>query len=281
MDEKIITREQIVDFKKYLYEDERSKNTVEKYLRDIRHFLKSIGQKSLQKADVLEYKRRLCETYASRSVNSMLSALNAFFAFAKWHDLKVKTLKIQKQIFADKSRELSKAEYKRLLTAAQSKRNAKLYYLIQTIASTGLRVSEIRYVTCDAVRQGQAVINCKGKIRRVFLPKKLCAMLKKHIKAQGIKNGAVFVSKSGKPLDRFSVWKMLKALCGSAGVDKEKVFPHNLRHLFARTYYSLNKDIIRLADILGHSNINTTRIYTVESGDEHIRQLQRLGLLMC
>ena len=280
MDEKIITREQIVDFKKYLYEEERSKNTVEKYLRDIRHFLKSIGQKNLQKADVLEYKQRLCEMYAPRSVNSMLSSLNAFFAFAKWHELKVKTLKIQKQIFADKSRELTKAEYKRLLTAAQNRRNAKLYYLIQTIASAGLRVSEIRYVTCDAVRQGQAVINCKGKIRRVFLPKKLCAMLKKYTKAQGIKNGAVFVSKSGKTLDRFSVWKMLKALCESAGVSKDKVFLHNFRHLFARTYYSMNKDIIRLADILGHSNINTTRIYTVESGDEHIRQLQRLGLLM-
>lgn len=157
MDEKIITREQIVDFKKYLYEEERSKNTVEKYLRDIKHFLKSIGQKNLQKADVLEYKQRLCEMYAPRSVNSMLSALNAFFVFAKCHELKVKTLKIQKQIFADKSRELTKAEYKRRLTAAQNRRNAKLYYLIQTIASTGLRVSEIRYVTCDAVRQGQAV----------------------------------------------------------------------------------------------------------------------------
>ena len=152
---------------------------------------------------------------------------------------------------------------------------------MQTIASTGLRVSEIKYVTCEAVRQGQAVINCKGKIRQIFLPKKLCQMLKEYIKSRNIKSGAVFVSKNGRPLDRSHIWKMLKSLCEAAGVSRYKVFPHNFRHLFARTFYSLQKDIVRLADILGHSNIETTRIYTMESGAEHRKLLQKLGLLRC
>lgn len=182
-----------------------------------------------------------------------------------WYDLKVKTLKIQRRIFADKEKELTKAEYERLLTAAQNKRNERLYYLMQTIGSTGLRISELKYVTCEAVNAGQAVINCKGKIRQVFLPKQLCKMLKTYIKQQHIKSGPVFITKTGKPLDRSTIWKMMKAICESARVDKEKVFPHNLRHLFARTYYSIQKDIVRLADILGHSSINTTRIYTMEA----------------
>ena len=276
-----ITNEIIRDFKLYLYEEERSQNTIEKYLRDIRMFLQCIGSKGLQKSDVLEYKRKLCESYALRSVNSMLSSLNAFFLFMGWHELKVKTLKIQRRIFANKDKELTKAEYERLLTAAKDRKNERLYYLMQTIASTGLRVSEIKYVTCDAVKSGQAVINCKGKIRQIFLPRKLCKMLKEYIKSQNIKSGSVFVSKSGRPLDRSNIWKMLKDLCETAGVSKDKVFPHNFRHLFARTFYSLQKDIVRLADILGHSSVETTRIYTMESGTEHIKQLQKLGLLRC
>lgn len=265
MNERIITNELIGNFKTHLYEEERSDNTIEKYLRDIYSFIKYIGTKKLQKSDVLEYKQRLCENYSPRSVNSMLSSLNALFMYMNWYDLKVRTLKIQRRIFADKSTELSKAEYERLLIAAKSRKNERLYYLIQTIASTGLRVSEIKYVTCEAVRQGQATIKCKGKIRQVFLPKKLCKMLKEYAKAKKIKFGSVFVSGSGKPLDRSNIWKMLKGLCESAGVSKEKVFPHNLRHLFARTFYSLQKDIVRLADILGHSSIETTRIYTMEA----------------
>lgn len=278
---KTITNEIINKFEQYLYEEERSENTIEKYLRDVRYFYKSVGSKELQKSDVLDYKRKLCERYAPRSVNSMLSSINAFFLFMGWHELRVKTLKIQRQIFADKDRELAKSEYKKLLTAAKNKKNEKLYYLMQTIASTGLRVSEVKYVTVNAVKSGHAVINCKGKIRQVFLPKQLCNMLKAYIKAKNIKSGQVFVSKSGKPLNRTNIWKMLKCLCESAGVSKQKVFPHNFRHLFARTFYSLQKDIVRLADILGHSSVNTTRIYTIESGDVHIKQLQKLGLLQC
>ena len=281
VNEKIITNKLINNFKIYLYEGERSGNTIEKYMRDIRFFREWLQGKCIDKSLVIEYKKELCERYAIKSVNSMLSSLNAFFVFMGWHDMKVKTLKIQQRIFADKSKELSKAEYERLLTAAKDKKNERLYYLMQTIASTGLRVSEIKYVTCEAVKCGQAVINCKGKIRQIFLPKKLCGMLKGYIKAQNIKSGSVFVSKTGKPLDRSNIWKMLKGLCETAGVSRDKVFPHNFRHLFARTFYSLQKDIVRLADILGHSSIETTRIYTIESGEEHMRQLQRLGLLRC
>lgn len=279
MNENIITNELINNFKIYLYEEERSENTIEKYMRDIRFFREWLQDRCVDKLVVIEYKKELCKRYAVKSVNSILSSLNAFFVFMGWYDLKVKTLKIQRRIFADKSKELSKAEYERLLAAAKDKKNERLYYLMQTIASTGLRVSEIKYVTVSAVNKGQAVINCKGKIRQIFLPKRLCQMLKEYIKSRNIKSGAVFVSKKGGPLDRSNIWKMLKALCEAAGVSKDKVFPHNFRHLFARTFYSLQKDIVRLADILGHSSVETTRIYTMESGTEHIRQLQKLGLL--
>ncbi len=278
---KIITEKLIDSFRLWLYEEERSENTIEKYLRDVRRFAKCVGKTDLQKADVLDYKRKLCESYSPRSVNSVISSINAFFTFMGWYELKIKTLKIQRRIFADKSKELSKAEYERLLIAAQNRKNERLYYLMQTVASTGLRVSEIKYVTCEAVRQGQAVINCKGKIRQIFLPKKLCKMLKEYTKAKNIKNGSVFITRNGRPLDRCAIWKMLKNLCEIANVDKSKVFPHNLRHLFARTFYSLQKDIVRLADILGHSSVETTRLYTMESGTEHIKQLQKLGLLRC
>ena len=279
--EKIITNELINNFKIYLYEEERSDNTIEKYMRDIRFFREWLQCRCIDKPVVIEYKKELCQRYAVKSVNSMLSSINAFFVFMGWYDLKVKTLKIQRRIFADKSKKLSKTEYERLLDMAKDKKNERLYYLMQTIASTGLRVSEIKNVTCEAVRQGQAVINCKGKIRQIFLPKKLCQMLKGYIKSRNIRSGSVFITRSGKPLDRCAIWKMLKDLCESAGVSKDKVFPHNFRHLFARTFYSLQKDIVRLADILGHSSVETTRLYTMESGTEHIKQLQKLGLLRC
>ena len=268
MNEKIITNELINNFKIYLYEEERSDNTIEKYMRDIRFFREWLQGRSIDKSVVIEYKKELCKRYAIKSVNSMLSSINAFFIFMGWYDLKVKTLKIQRRIFADNSKELSKAEYERLLIAAKDKKNERLYYLMQTIASTGLRVSEIKYVTCEAVRQGQAVIDCKGKIRQIFLPKKLCQMLKGYIQSRNIKSGSVFITRSGKPLDRCAIWKMLKDLCESAGVSKDKVFPHNFRHLFARTFYSLQKDIVRLADILGHSSVETTRLYTMERRSE-------------
>ncbi len=278
---KTITNEIVKRFEVYLYEEEKSDNTIEKYMRDIRFFREWLGGEGVDKSVVLAYKKELCEKYLPASVNSILSSLNALFMYMNWYDLKVKTLKIQRRIFADKEKELTKAEYERLLTAAENKRNERLYYLMQTIGSTGLRISELKYVTCEAVNAGQATINCKGKIRQVFLPRKLCKMLKAYIKQQKIKSGSVFITKSGKPLDRSTVWKMLKGLCESANVARGKVFPHNFRHLFAKTFYSLQKDIVRLADILGHSSINTTRIYTMESGQIHQQQIQKLGLLRC
>ncbi len=276
-----ITNEIITKFREYLKCEEKSDNTIEKYMRDIRFFREWLGGRSVDKSAVLEYKKELCEKYMPASVNSILSSLNALFMFMNWYDLKVKTLKIQRRIFADKDKELTKAEYERLLTAAKNKKNERLYYLMQTIGSTGLRISELKYVTVEAVKIGQAIINCKGKIRQVFLPKQLCKMLKTYIKQQKIKSGSVFITRSGKNLDRHAIWKMLKDLCESANVARSKVFPHNFRHLFAKTFYSLQKDIVRLADILGHSSIETTRIYTMESGTEHIKLLQKLGLLRC
>lgn len=205
MNKKIITNELINNFKIYLYEEERSGNTIEKYMRDIQFFCKWLQGRNIDKSVVIEYKKELCKRYAVKSVNSMLSSINAFFVFMGWYESKIKTLKIQRRIFADESKELSKVEYERLLIAAKDKKNERLYYLMQTIASTGLRVSEIKYVTCEAVRQGQAIINCEGKVRQIFLPKKLCQMLRKYIKSRNIKSGSVFITRSGKPLDRCAI----------------------------------------------------------------------------
>lgn len=269
----------IETYKKYLTEEEKSQATIDKYIRDITVFCKWINERSIEKKTVLEYKEMLISAYVPRSVNSILSSLNSLFDYLGWYDCKVKTLKIQKQIFSDKGKELTKSEYMRLLQAA--KNNKRLYYLMQTICSTGIRVSELKYITFDAVKIGQANIHCKGKMRTVILPKQLCKILKQYINERNIKNGAVFVTKTGKPLDRSNIWSDMKKLCDSAGVARSKVFPHNLRHLFARTFYSLQKDIVRLADILGHSSVNTTRIYTMESGDIHRRQIEQMRLLRC
>lgn len=276
---KKITKELIKNFRRYLIEEEKAAATVEKYIRDINVFADWLGEKELDKETVLTYKENLTKNYAPASVNSVLSSLNSFFTFNEWYNLRVKNLKIQKQLFANKDNELTKEEYERLLTAAKSKENEQLYFLMQTICATGIRVSELRYVTVESLKAQKAQINLKGKMRVVLLPKELCKMLLKYSKEQKITSGSVFISRNGKPLDRSNIWKMMKALCESAGVARAKVFPHNLRHLFARTFYSIQKDIVRLADILGHSSVNTTRIYTMETGETHRRQIQKLGLL--
>lgn len=276
-----ISNKLIQIFKEYLINEEKSHSTLDKYIRDITAFMIWCKGSELNKSLVLQYKTQLIEKYAPASVNSMLSSLNAFFAYNEWYDLKVKALKIQRRIFASKENELSKAEYERLIYAAKQMKNKRLYYLMQTICATGIRVSELKEISVSAVKCGQATINCKGKIRIVILPKQLCKILMDYIKENNIKSGTVFVSKNGKPLDRSNIWSDMKKLCESAGVSKDKVFPHNLRHLFARTYYSIQKDVVRLADILGHSNVNTTRIYTMETGEIHRKQIQRLGLLRC
>ena len=222
--------------------EEKSFSTLDKYIRDITAFLKWCDDAELSKSLVLKYKQKLTECYAPASVNSALSSLNSFFAYNGWHDLKVKTLKIQRQIFAERNKELTKAEYLRLLDVTRKNKDERLYYLMQTICSSGIRVSEVSSITVEAVRDRKAIIKCKGKMRVVFLPKDLCRMLLEYGKKQKIRSGPVFITKNGKPLDRCTIWKMMKALCEKAGVEREKVFPHNLRHLFARTYYSIQKD---------------------------------------
>ena len=278
---RIITTETIQSFRNYLIEEEKAQATIGKYIHDICDFQAWLSEEELCKTAVLAYKSHLCEHYAPASVNAALSSLNSFFNFMEWYDLRVKNLKIQKQIFASADKELTKAEYDRLLRAAKQKKNERLYLLMQTICSTGIRVSELRHITVDAVNRGIAEINCKGKRRQVFLPRQLCQILKQYIKQQKIKSGSVFVTKNGNPLDRSNIWSDMKKLCKAANVSEKKVFPHNLRHLFARTYYTMQKDVVRLADILGHSSVNTTRIYTMETGEVHRRQIQKLGLLRC
>lgn len=276
-----ITSEIIKSFNEYLMNEEKAPSTVTKYLHDLKVFKIWIGEQELCKTVVLSYKSYLCEHYAPASVNASLSSLNNFFNFMEWYDLRVKNLKIQKQIFISMDIELTKVEYDRLLKAAKQMKNERLYLLMQTICSTGIRVSEVQYITVQAIVRGVAEINCKEKIRHVFLPDQLCQILSQYSKKQGIISGSIFVTKNGNPLDRSNIWSDMKRLCKEVNVPEKKVFPHNLRHLFARTYYSLQKDIVRLADILGHSNVNTTRIYTMETGEMHRRQIQKLGLIKC
>lgn len=274
-----ITVDLILRYKEYLIDEEKSEVTIEKYIRDIQTFYKWHGEAELTKQRVLEYKNMLVKEYTPATVNSVLAALNGFFAYNEWYSLKVKSLKLQRTLFCRSEKELTKREYEMLLKAATDKKNERLNLIMQTICSTGIRVSELSYVTVSAVMQGQAQVKLKGKIRTVLFTKELCKLLKRYIREQGIEDGYVFRTRSGKPIDRFSIWKSMKKLCESAGVSSEKVFPHNLRHLFARAFYGVQKDIVRLADILGHSSVNTTRIYTIENGDIHRKQMNLLGLV--
>lgn len=267
-------------FRQHLLEQERSENTISKYLRDARAFVGFIGKKALDKAVLVEYKSHLAEKYAPASVNSMLAAVNCFLEFIGRRDLHAKPLKIQKPLFAEREKELTKEEYERLVKTAKESGNERLSLIVETICSTGIRVSEVKFITVEAVRTGRAEINCKGKHRVVFLPDDLRELLARYIERRGIKGGSVFVTKNGKPLDRSNIWRDMKNLCERAEVTRQKVFPHNLRHLFARTFYAVEKDLLRLADILGHSSINTTRIYTMESGEEHARMLNNLKLVV-
>ena len=276
---KKLTKEVIIEFKAYLQSEEKATATIEKYIRDLTAFADWLKDAELCKTKVLEYKEYLITRYTPVSVNSMLSSLNSFFEYISEFALKVKTLKIQRRIFSRSEKELTKTEYERLLKAAKMKGNRKLYLLMQTICATGIRVSELSYITISAIQSGQATINMKGKMRVIMLPDNLCKMLKKYAAEHKITSGSIFVSQNGKPLDRSNIWKLMKSLCESANVPREKVFPHNLRHLFARTYYGVEKDIARLADILGHSSIETTRIYIMETGEIHRKQIQKLGLL--
>ena len=267
-------------FERYLEEEEKSKATIEKYIRDIRKFYEFLDGAEIDKEHTIAYKKYLAERYAATSVNSMLVALNCFLRFSGLQTCCIKLLKIQRQIFAAEDHELSKEEYQNLLKAAKSARNDRLFLLLQTMCGTGIRVSELRYITVEAIRRGKAVVNCKNKTRVILIPVPLQKLLKEYSKNTGIQAGPVFVSKNGKPLDRSNIWRDMKSLCKQADVPPKKVFPHNLRHLFARTFYSVEKDIVRLADLLGHSSINTTRIYTMETGFQHVNRLEQVQVLL-
>lgn len=271
---------QLEKYLNHLKQAERSAATRGQYRRDILCFLSWLNASALTKETAVAYKQMLEEAYQPVSVNTKLSALNSFFTFLGRSDLHVKLLKIQRRAYCPVEKELSKAEYLHLVKAAEKRKNEKLALLLQTICGTGIRVSELAYITAEAVRQGEASIRLKGKTRTVLIPRKLQRSLQTYLRRERITAGPVFVTKTGRPLDRSNIWKMIKGLCREAGVDEKKVFPHNLRHLFARCFYSMDKDIAKLADILGHSNINTTRIYIITSGREHRRCLDALGLVV-
>lgn len=264
----------------YLEQEEKSEATRRQYERDILHFLRFAEGNELTRELVLRYKEELQTKHRASSTNVKLAALNGFFTFLGRDDLRVKRLRVQKRPFLPREKELTKAEYFRLLEAAKHRKNEKLRLLLETICGTGIRVSELKYITAEAVYQGEAVIRLKGKIRVILISGKLRKALRQYLRKNGISSGPVFITKNGNPLDRSNIWKMMKALCKDAGVARQKVFPHNLRHLFARCFYKVDKDIARLADILGHSSIDTTRIYTMSTDREPRRHMDALGLVI-
>ena len=278
---KILTSNQIAAFAVYLKSEEKSENTIEKYIRDARAFAAYMGNAEITKEAVISYKNKLLsEGYAVRSINSMIASINSLFTFLGWENLKVKSLKLQRQIYCPEEKELTKAEYMRLVNTARQKGNERLNLLIQTICGTGIRVSELQYITVEAVTCGEAVVSLKGKTRSVFIVRELQKKLLRYAAEQKITSGAIFITRTGKPMSRTNIWREMKSLCEQAGVNPQKVFPHNLRHLFARTFYGIEKDIAKLADILGHSSINTTRIYIITTGNEHRQRMENMRLIM-
>lgn len=280
MEDYKITKEQIAAYGRWLQREERASGTVAQYLRNLRVFVRWLDGRPITKELAYGWKEYLLSGhYAPVTINSMLSALNGLFQFLGWEDFRVKFLKIQRRLFRDESRELTRAEYERLLETAHALGRERLALLMETICATGIRVSEVRYITVEAAQRGRTEIMLKGKIRTILIPNKLCRKLLKYAKKQKTASGEIFLTKGGMSLSRKQIWAEMKSLCKRAGVEPSKVFPHNLRHLFATVFYQACKDIARLADLLGHSSIETTRIYLVTSGLEHARQLERLRLV--
>ncbi len=274
-----LSTNKIDEYANYLYQDEKSTATQEKYLRDVQAFSMYADGNEITKELVVAWKKQLVDGgYAVRSINSMLASVNSLLDFLGLSNCKVKNIRTQRQTYCAEDKELTKAEYLRLL--ATSKKNEQLNLVIQTICGTGIRVSELRYFTMEAIRYGEVTVDCKSKTRTILVPVKLKNILLNYAKRQGIVTGPIFVTRNGKPLNRSNIWSAMKKLCESAGVKPSKVFPHNLRKLFARTFYGIEKDIAQLADILGHSSINTTRIYIMTTGIEHRRKIDRLGLIV-
>lgn len=280
MDQRTLSAAQLAAYGACLRADERAPGTLEKYLRDLRAFLVWLDGRPVTKELVHQWKEELqARGYAPVTINSMLSALNGLFGFLGWEECRVKFLKVQRRLFREERRDLNRSEYNRLLETAYQLGRERLALLMETICSTGIRVSEVRYITVEAVRNSKAEVALKGKIRTILLPNKLCRKLLKYAKRQKIASGEIFLTRSGKVLSRRQIWAEMKRLCRHAGVEASKVFPHNLRHLFATAFYRACKDIAHLADLLGHSSVETTRIYLISSGTEHVRQIERLGLV--
>ena len=278
---RILTEKMVADFSAYLKSEEKSENTIEKYLRDVRAFSVYLNGDEITKEAVIAYKSKLLSmNYAVRSVNSMLASLNSLFAFLGWTDCRVKSIKLQRQIYCSEERELTKAEYMRLVNTAKQKGNERLNLILQTICGTGIRVSELQYITVEAVKCGEAIVSLKGKTRTIFIVRELQKKLLRYAAEQGISSGTIFITRTGRPMSRTNIWREMTGLCEQAGVNPQKVFPHNLRHLFARVFYGIEKDIAKLADILGHSSINTTRIYIISTGDEHRRRMEHMRLII-
>lgn len=278
--ERKLTEKIIISFINFLEEEEKSNATISKYKHDICEFKKFAGKNVIDKKVTLAYKAYLEEKYAASSANSMLAAINAMFKFLGWQDLCVKQFKVQRRAFIPEEKELTREEYFRLINCAEQKNNKRLSLIIQTLCSTGIRISELEFITVNAVKKGQAVVNCKGKTRTIFIVNSLKQKLLNYIKKENIEEGSVFVTKSGKKMNRSNIWREMKSLCEESNVSHKKVFPHNLRHLFARIFYGLEKDIAKLADILGHTSIDTTRIYIMTTGAEHKRKMENMRLVI-
>ena len=281
MKNRILTAAEIKSFQIYLCREEKSENTVSKYMRDSKCFMLFANGENISKEKVISYKEYLLKkSYSIRSVNSMLASVISLFSFLGWEDCKVKTVRFQRQIFCDEKKELTKSEYIRLCRISERRHNERLNLLLQTICVTGIRISELRYITVETVKYGEATVSLKGKTRTVFIVKELRKKLLSYANSHNINSGCIFVTRTGKPMNRSNIWREMKSLCAEAGVDSAKVFPHNLRHLFARIFYGIEKDIVKLADILGHSSINPTRIYIISSGSEHRRCMESMKLVI-
>ena len=280
MENKIMISEQLASFRAYLQDEERSEATVEKYLCEVTQFAAWLNDTEVTKSAVAEWKEHLLTSgYEPSTVNGKLTALDLFFDFMGWPDCKVKHLKLQRRLFRDDSRELTKAEYERLIATAEEMGKERLSLLMEAICGTGIRVSEVQYLTIEAAQQGKVEIYLKGKVRTILIPGKLCKKLLKYAKKHKIASGEIFLTRGGKSLSRKQIWAEMKALCKKAGVAPSKVFPHNLRHLFARTFYRVCRDVAKLADVLGHSSIETTRIYLISTGAEHAKTMDMLRLV--
>lgn len=280
MSEYRLTAEQITAFGGYLHQEERSVGTIEKYLRDVRVFACWLEGAPVTKEAVAGWKEHLLsEHYAPSTINAALAAINSLFRFLGWEDCRARFLKIQRRTFRDERRELTRADYDTLIATARERGQHRLALLMETIGGTGIRVSEVKYITVEAAQRGKAEVSLKGKIRTILIPAKLSRKLLKYAKKNKTVSGEIFLTKNGKPMSRRQIWAEMKRLCKYAGVEPSRVFPHNFRHLFATAFYRACKDIARLADVLGHSSIETTRIYLLTSGAEHQRQLEKLGLV--